>query len=632
MTRNHQPFNAPAAAKRPVKPSVTSIPAQQGQRSFSLLGFRVQAIILALTALIFYANTFSNENAFDDRMAITANEYVHKGTAGIADILTHDTYQSYLEQRNGGNQLAGGRYRPLSIITFALEQQFMGTVDDIPASKKDDVVAQQMHARHVVNVLLYMLSAIALLYFFRQVIFKDEPLAAFISAFIFVILPVHSEVVANVKGRDEILSVLFICLTFIGSFKYLRSKKTTDLLLALSCYFLALLSKEYGALLILLLPVAFYTFRKDTLADSVKQAMPYLVPLGLYLAMRMAAVSGPADGADSNIMNNPYLYASGAQKLATELWVMLRYIGLLFVPHPLIADYSFRQIPYTNFSNPLVWLSAILHISMVAAIPVLLKRRHILGFAICIYLLNLLLISNLFFNIGAPMGERLVYHASIGFAMAAGYFLYRGLKTKPISAQATILTAFCLIVALPAAYITMTRNREWKNDTTLFLADVKKAPNSALVNNNAAAACMGLAKINVRDAAARNDWFRKAVTYFDQALIINPKYTLARINRGLCYFNMQNPDKAYPDWDTVRTTAPTQPNLDQYLSVLSKYYLGEATKYAKSGKPDLALSMLQKSLAANPSNEQAKQLYQQIAVAPVTAANKNAPPLVKEAR
>ena len=57
------------------------------------------------------------------------------GFGGIGKILTRDAYDSFYTQGNAAQQFSGGRYRPLSIITFAIEQQLFGsTAKDKPAS------------------------------------------------------------------------------------------------------------------------------------------------------------------------------------------------------------------------------------------------------------------------------------------------------------------------------------------------------------------------------------------------------------------------------------------------------------------------------------------------------------------
>jgi Tfp pilus assembly protein PilF len=582
------PIAAPAAIKAPAP---------------FYLDFRFQAILLAIVGFVFYANTFTHEFAFDDTMAIVDNEYVQQGMGGISDILTKDAYQSYLEQKKGSNQLAGGRYRPLSLVTFAIEQQFMGTDHASETTNEKEVrVAHEMHARHFINVLLYVLSVIVLLFFLRRVVFPSNPLLAFIALLLFTIHPVHTEVVANVKSRDEILSLLFISLTFIQAFRYRSSKKLSHLVLALVCYFLALLSKEYGITLILLLPLSFYLFSGGTPLDSLKSARPYLIPAGLYLLMRFSSVTSMAEGAESNVMNNPYLFASGLQKLASEILVLLHYLQLLIVPHPLVVDYSYNQLPYTDFSNPLVWLSLAIYGGMITAMVLLYKRRHTLCFAIAFYLFNLVLVSNFFFNIGAPMGERLIYHSSFGFCMIVGYLLYHGtLKLGSLPVSRGALAALMLVLVVLCGFTTIARNKDWKNDETLFLTDVQKSPNSVLVNNNAAAACMNYAKHD-SNLAERRQWFTRAISYFDKSIAVYPQHYIAYLNRGLCYFDMGEQDKAIPDWDTVKKYSPDLEAVNKYFTVAGKYYVGRGIQYGRNNQLDSAIIAFKKSTDAAPSS------------------------------
>ena len=585
-------------------------------KSINILSFRLQAIILVIIAFIFYCNTFQHENAFDDTMAIVDNEYVQHGVTGIPDILTKDAFQSYLESKQGSNQLTGGRYRPLSLITFAIEQQFMGTAHDNETPNDKEIrIAQEMHMRHVVNVLLYILSVVVLLYFLRQVVFPDQLLVAFLTALLFTIHPIHTEVVANVKSRDEILSVLFISLTFIIAFRYRDNKKKNTLLLSLLYFFLALLSKEYAVSLVLLLPLAFYVFGKEGTANSIKSALPYLAPLGVYFLLRLSSVTGMAEGAEKNIMNNPYLYATGAQKLATEILVLLDYLKLLFFPSPLSADYSYNAVPYVGFSSSLVWFSILLHTLLIAAMFILIRRRNALGFAVAFYFVNLVLVSNVFFNVGTFMGERLVYHSSIGFCIVIAYALYACFETIKQQAIANAgLASLVILLVLLCGFKTIDRNKDWKNDKTLFLKDVNTVPNSILANNNAAAACMVLAK-EATDQS-RKEWFEKAISYFDKAITLYPMYIPARMNRGLSYFDMGRPDYALPDWDTVRKYAPNEKKLPYYFSVLGKYYYHQGMVYGSAGKLDSAIVAFKNGTDAVPA---AADMWYQLANAYKTA-------------
>lgn len=612
MAKNKKVVPTPHAisntASVKTKPANEELP--KPSDTMTITGFRMQAIIIAILGFVLYANTFRHSYAFDDMMAIVNNEYVQEGVAGIPDIMSKDAFESYLQQRNGSNQLSGGRYRPLSLITFAVEQQMLGVNDveemgpNAQARNNDaeEKMESDMHFRHVVNVLLFILSMLVLLYFLRMVVFPGQPLLAFITVALFTAHPIHTEVVANVKSRDEILSILFISLTFIKAFKYRETSKVQHAVWSCIYFFFALLSKEYAVTLVALLPLSFFIFNKEGVGKSLKGLLPYLIPLGLYFALRTASVSGPAEGADKDIMNYPYLFASGAQKLASELAVLLRYIKLLFIPYPLAADYSYNQLPYSSFSNPLVWLSVAIHLAMVGAMVFYTIRRHVVGFALAFYLLNLALISNILFNIGAPMGERLVYHSSLGFCIIIAMAAYAGYEkiAKDDKEMKGLLAGVGAVVLLFAG-LTIMRNGDWKDNNTLFLKDVATVPNSARVNSNAGAACMAYAK-EAGPGQARDEWFKKAIGYFNKTISINPNHGLARLNRGLCYFNSGYAERGLADWDSVRRIAPATAQLGRYLKVAGGLFQQKAGNYASRQMTDSAIYCFRLSIQAIPDD------------------------------
>ena len=176
--------------------------------------YKIKYIILCLVCFVFYANSIPDKYALDDNIAILRNNYVQMGFSGIPKILTNDSYASFYTNMGGepSNQWSGGRYRPLSEIIFAIEQQFFGDSNMLS------------YFRHFVNILAYMACVVAIFYFLekfllRKIIGGSD--IAFLAAFLFAIHPLHTEVVANIKSLDEILSVLFIMLTFIYVLTYL---------------------------------------------------------------------------------------------------------------------------------------------------------------------------------------------------------------------------------------------------------------------------------------------------------------------------------------------------------------------------------------------------------------------------
>ncbi len=608
----------------PVQKSPVTLPVSS---FFSFSDFRTQAMIISLIGLVFYFNSFFNEFALDDGIVIGKNEYVQEGFKGIPKILSRDAYDSFYRQMNAKDQLSGGRYRPLSIVTFAIEQEFIGTTsngklkdncwDTNSNGKMDpeedinqdglwnemDCIAKGMHFRHAVNILLYVLSAVVLLYFLRNIVFPLEPDMAFIATLLFVIHPIHTEVVANVKSRDEIMSFLFICLTFIYAFRYKEDTKGQTLLKALLCFFLALLSKEYAVTLVVLLPLAFYLFKGYTSGESFKSFLPYTLVLIVYVMIRFSIVVLKANVPDNEVLNNPYLFAKGSEKIATEIATTLNYLKLLLFPHPLSADYSYRAIAYKNIGDLIVWLSVVIHVGMIATGIWLFKKRHVLCFAIAFYLTNLFLVCNIFLNIGATMGERLIYHSSLGFAIAAAFLLVKGVR-KLSSGEATkrlILVGSLAILVIASAFKTIERNADWKNDITLFTKDVETVPNSALANGNAGARYIDLSE-RPENKAKQNELLMKGIGYLDKAIGIHERYVTSYINRGLAYYKLGDLAKTKENWDMVEKYYPHYPDIPRYKEILSNGYLNNALRLGKEQKYTEAIAEMQKGLQVAPNN------------------------------
>ena len=569
----------------------------KNKHRFSISDFKIQALVLIVIGLICFANSFSNDYALDDGIVIQKNEYVQQGAQGIHDILSNDAYKSFYEQMGSEQELAGGRYRPLSIVTFAIEQQLFGPNEgEVPQYNLATI-------RHVVNVLLYIFSVIVLLYFLRTFIFKEDQLLAFIASLLFLIHPIHTEVVANIKSRDEIMSFLFIILTFIAVFRYDETKKTKQLIYGLVFYFLALLSKEYAVTLLIFIPILLYIIKGDTIKNSLVKTIPFLALAVVYLFIRFSVLGMGSTTATAEVLNNPFLYATSPERWATKIEILNRYLRLLFYPYPLSSDYSYNTIPYTNFANGWVWVSLLIHLSMIAAMVVLFIRRNILSFAIAFYLFNLFLVSNLVFDIGATMGERLVYHSSLGFvliiAIAAGGLLKKINYTRQ-PAMAIGATVACLVV-IWCATKDIRRNAQWNNNVTLFLADVKTVPNSVLANGNAGKDYVDMSFLpeNKDRSTILMD---SGLAYLNRAVTIDKKFVNGHIDLAFAYSRLQQYDLAGKHIIIARSLYQLgNPYIDSISRDIAAGYTSEAAPLL-STRPKDAIELMVKATEVAPNN------------------------------
>ncbi|MEM6723190.1 MAG: tetratricopeptide repeat protein, partial [Bacteroidota bacterium] len=102
-------------------------------------------IAFLVFSFVLYGNTLFNGYAQDDSIVIIDNEFTKQGLAGWGKILTEDTFVGFFGVKK--DLVAGGRYRPFSLLTFALEYQIFGESPGIS---------------HLINILLYALTGIVL--------------------------------------------------------------------------------------------------------------------------------------------------------------------------------------------------------------------------------------------------------------------------------------------------------------------------------------------------------------------------------------------------------------------------------------------------------------------------------------
>src|ERR1035437_2365749 len=188
-------------------------------------------VIIAFTFIV-YGNSILNDYALDDIVVVSQNDFVHKGFGGIKDIMTTDMFVGFDKKENG--LVAGGRYRPLSLITLAIEYQFLGL---------------SPHFSHFMNVLLFAFCGIGVFIFIRKLLNRFSPLKylensaiPLIAAILYIAHPIHTEAVANIKSRDEILSLLFCLFSTISFLNFIDDgRKIKHLIMGFVLFFLALL-------------------------------------------------------------------------------------------------------------------------------------------------------------------------------------------------------------------------------------------------------------------------------------------------------------------------------------------------------------------------------------------------------
>jgi hypothetical protein len=406
----------------------------------------------------------------DDTILVENNKFTSKGIAGIPEIFSTESFQGYFGDQK--EMVEGGRYRPLSIASFAVEKSITGG---------NKAVA------HLINVLLYALTG---MFLYRVLLFMFPKARSdtnrtkwfftlpFVAAIIFIVHPLHVEAVANVKGRDEILAFLGELGILYFSFKYSEKEKPKFLVYSFLCFFLGILSKENVITFLAIVPLTAYFFTKSSAAARIKIMLPLIAATIIYLVIRQQVLGHLFSGQEiTNLMNNPFYGMNFGEKTATIFYTLLLYLKLLVYPHPLTHDYYPYHIPIMTWSDWAAILSLLLHLFLVIVAIRGWKKKSTVSYGILFYMITLSIVSNLVISVGTFMNERFVYHALLGFSIVAAWLLVEKLKIK------TLGIAIFAFGTLALSLKTLQRIPDWKTMETLDASALKVSSNSARANH-----------------------------------------------------------------------------------------------------------------------------------------------------
>lgn len=429
-------------------------------------------LIIAALAFFLYAPSLRYGYVLDDQMMYVNNQYVQEGFAGIGKILSTESFAGFFGEQK--NLLVGGRYRPLSIVTFAIEKGLFG---------------QNAALSHFINLLLYALLGWLTYRTLRRIFPPQEKGSwwfslAGLATLLYILHPIHSEAVANVKGRDEIMAALGAMGALYASWRYTQAGEMRWNIIAAVVFFLGLLSKENTLTFIAVIPLALYYFGSASKRHLLINTGTLALTGVLYVALRYAIIGQLLGGpeTDPNPMNDPFVNLSASNKYATIFLTLGWYLKLLVFPHPLTHDYYPYHVPVVGFDDWRALLGLALHIALAGVAIWGLWKKNVPTFAAAFYLITLSIVSNLPFTVGAFMNERFVFLPSLGFSLFCAWLIVAFLpKRLGLGAGQSYPLGLGLIAILSLGYAlkTFTRLPDWKDETTLNDAAYKISTGSA---------------------------------------------------------------------------------------------------------------------------------------------------------
>lgn len=161
----------------------------------------LHAVGVCLLAVLVYYNTLEAGFVYDDSRAILTNPDILPSTP-LSNLLKDDFWGTPLSSSN-----SHGSYRPLCVLTFRLNHWFCGF---------------RPWGYHLINVLLHSVATGLVLKTARTFLSSKS---ATVAASLFAVHPVHTEAVAGIVGRADIIACIFYLLSFITYVNHIKVRE-----------------------------------------------------------------------------------------------------------------------------------------------------------------------------------------------------------------------------------------------------------------------------------------------------------------------------------------------------------------------------------------------------------------------
>ncbi len=580
-----------------------------------LVGNRLlSGVLLFLFAFALYSPSLKYDFVWDDVEVIAKNNYSYAASTIIYYIIPG-------VEKNKQERY----YRPAVYISMVIDRGIWG------------ISPFGFHLSNVIfNSISVVLFYIMILLILKEFSARVKEGAAFLSALLFALHPMHVESVSWVAGRTDVLCALFLFLAFISHILSYRS--AWFLLLTGVSFTISLFSKEVGIVFPILVLVFDLLNRRLLSRGNILKYAVYLGISLVYLYLRgMAFVYIPEVA--QNVVNEGMRQAVNSAEHVSKTPYYLGLIKILLSSYliylnKLILPFSFnafitgvpREFPYLISSLVLMTvLSALGFLSIK-------KKENVTAFGIFWILLTLgpSALVALFSISSSPLAERYLYIPSAGFCLLIGYWVIEAGSRMHLK---SIAWGFGVLLIILYAFAAYQRQAVWKDDLSLWRDTSLKSPDHPLPHSNYGLALsnigeqdeavkefeialspemndsprgkavtannMGLVYIEREDYPKAELWFRKALEY-------DPGYGKTYYHMGLIYFingELTGSAESYTESERYLRKA-----LERY-----KYYgkanLLLAKVYLRRGEKDKALAEARAAIEVGIPGDLLKEAY-----------------------
>lgn len=548
------------------------------------------AMAILILVAIFYGSTLKNGFIHDDHGQVETNTYIHS-LMYLPKILTGCIWESAV-----GNCKETYYYRPLQSLSYLATYQ----------------LSSEPWVFHVVN-LVYFSAAVFLTYVLVTLLTENVWLGV-LTALIFLIHPLNTEVVNWVAAVPELLYTIGVLVATIYYILYRKKKNAAHQIGVYIAYALAIFAKEPAVFLPFIFVTLDFVYFHTTITSFMRwkhlKIYVYCCSIfAVYMALRFWVLGG--------LGSDPTTTQTLFQHISIFFDLFGKYLSKLFWPYPLNLFYPYHPQYGVSDAHFLVGIGLfVLYIGFLIVSWV--RRWRMVVVALVWY--GIFLAPSLLFtsSIGENLfAERHVFASTIGFALLVAmlfqYFWKQGQWQK------VALSMLGLVVVIGSLGVIYQRNTLWQSDETIYADTLTKSPDADLIRYNLAylyeeAGKTDLAKVQYNVIVERGVWrglgkvynnlgnmtrkagdLSSAEDYFKRAIAFDPVHVESFSNLGAMNFEQGNFIQSLAYLCKANQINPTfqnaNDNLDHLVQTVQSMDLSTFTSLFKklTGSPELAL-------------------------------------------
>ncbi|MBN1472401.1 MAG: tetratricopeptide repeat protein [Syntrophaceae bacterium] len=420
---------------------------------------------------------------------------------------------------------------------------------------------------HVTNVILHILSVLLLFWLFNRMtgsVWKSAFVAAYFS-----IHPLRVESVAWIAERKDVLSAFFWMLTLCFYVYYTEKPVIRRYFPVFLCFLCALMSKPIVVTLPIIMilldywPLKRFDFRKrNVILWQLKEKTLFIILSIIFSIITLYAQYNPS------VKHFPLNY-----RLAGAPVALVTYLEKIFWPYDLAILYPLAE----QFPTGQVLVSVLLIFFVSAVAIIMMKRLPYIFVGWLWYVIGLLPVIGITQTGPHSLHDLYTYLPSIGIAVMLAWSIPLIFHREAVRKKILFFAGIIVLVTL--SFLTWKQCGYWQNSITLLQHDLKVTKGGiALAHNNIAVALADKGNIE------------QAMSHYNEAIRLKPKYADPYNNKGTVYGAQGKYQLAIDNFNRAIALKPD----------FAKAHYNRGTAYAYMGRFQTAMENYNEAIRLKP--------------------------------